>query len=139
MSMYTEIKVECDVRAEGDALTALQIMFSHGDEESVDLKALAFNLHHRLFHCDRWTCIGNMSSAYFDAPSESSLESLGDGVWRIRSISNLKNYDEEISHFFDWLRPMVVGTPGQVIGHEWYEKADEPTPVVSRITPSRPT
>jgi hypothetical protein len=134
MGMYTEIKVECDVRADDDALTALQIMFGDADERTVDLKALAFNLHHRLFLCDRWTCIGRMSSAYFDTSREavSSLEPVGDGVWRIRSISNLKNYDGEIGHFFDWLRPMVVGEPGQVIGHSWYEEAqydEEPTPV----------
>lgn len=130
MGVYTEIKVECDVRAEGDALTALQIMFGDRDEREVDLGALVLRLHHRLFVCPRWTMIGRCGSAYFDTEPSSSLEAVSEGVWRVRSISNIKNYDGEIDHFFDWLRPLIVGEPGQVIGHSWYESAEDPTPVV---------
>jgi hypothetical protein len=138
MGMYTEIKVECDVRADGDVLTALQIMFGDLDDSAVDLGDLGHRIGARLFHCDRWTMIGRCGSAYFDAEPSSSLERVAntagmsgdDDVWRIRSISNLKNYDGEIGHFFAWLRPMVVGKSGQVIGHEWYEEDEEPTPVV---------
>lgn len=127
MGMYTEIRVECDVRADGDALTVLRILFDGADEESVDLKAIAFNLHHKLFMCDRWAQIGRMGSAYFDTEPSSSLTSLGDGAWRIKSISNIKNYDNEITLFFDWLRPMIIGNKGDVIGHSQYESDDEPT------------
>lgn len=130
MGMYTEIKVECDVRADGDALTALGIMFGDVDSSEVDLGDLGHRLGARLFHCDGWTMIGRSDSAYFDTPCSSSLVPMGDNVWRIESISNLKNYDGEIGHFFDWLRPMVVGEPGQVIGHEQYETEEEPTLVV---------
>lgn len=130
MGMYTEIKVECDVRADGDALTALQIMFAGLDSREINIGDLVHRLGARLFHCDRWSCIGNMSSAYFTTSkrAESSLEPVSEGVWRIRSISNLKNYDDEITHFFNWLRPMVVGEPGQVIGHRWYEEEQDDAP-----------
>jgi hypothetical protein len=128
MGMYTEIKVECDVRADGNALTALRIMFDPTYNPSDTVKSsVAFNLHNRFFTCPRWTQIGNMSSAYFDTPCKSSIVAADDGVWRIRSVSNLKNYDGEIDKFFDWLRPLVVGEPGQVIGHQQYETEDEPT------------
>jgi hypothetical protein len=132
MGMFTQVKVECDVRAEGDALTVLQLLFGDLDPRSVDVKEIAFRLHHRLFFCTRWACIGSHHSSTFDEPAASSLESLGGNLWRIRSISDFKDYDNEIAQFFDWLRPMVVGEPGQVIGHSLYEGDidDPPVPVV---------
>ena len=135
MGMYTEIKVDCIVRpVDQVSLDALRIMFDWPGPGSRSPRqrsiASSFSLPDApLFRCARWHSIGRCGSAYFDAEPSSKMEDLGDGTWRITSISNLKNYDDEIGKFFDWLRPMVVGTAGQVIGHQWYEQERHPTEV----------
>lgn len=47
----------------------------------------------------------------------------------IKSIlpEHLKNYDDEIDKFFDWLNPYIEGIPGQCIGYKWHEYDDAPT------------
>lgn len=133
MGMYTEIKVDCIVRpVDQVSLDALRIMFDWPGDLDVhagDVPAGDILPDAPLFRCARWHSIGRCGSAYFDAEPSSKMEDLGDGTWRITSISNLKNYDDEIGKFFDWLRPMVVGTAGQVIGHQWYEQERHPTEV----------
>lgn len=137
MGMYTEIRVSCTVRADGDALEALKLMFAWDDAAAMDrwyeqhggCDVAARLASHPLFRCERWLAIGHGMSAYFDTDPKSSMVQLENGTWRIESVSNLKNYDDEIEKFFDWLRPMVVGEPGQVIGSSQYEEADEPTEV----------
>jgi transposase InsO family protein len=39
----------------------------------------------------------------------------------------LKNYDNEIKHFIDWLTPYIDQEDGECIGWSWYEEDDKPT------------
>lgn len=41
--------------------------------------------------------------------------------------SDLKNYDDDIQIFLNWLMPHVTEPPGKFIGYSMYEEASEPT------------
>lgn len=77
---------------------------------------------HPFFRCTRWDAIGSGWS-FYHAPF--SLSKMEKGY--IFSRSDIKNYDDEIRHFLDWLRPYIAPVVGRCIGWTWYEEADQPT------------
>lgn len=77
---------------------------------------------HPFFECPRWMSVTRCSS-YYHHPA--SVRSKVDSYIFCRA--DLKNYDDEIAQFFDWIIPFLDESPGQVIGWEWYEEDNEPT------------
>jgi len=77
---------------------------------------------HKFFNCPRWTQVGN-SSSFYHIPIASSV--VYDNY--IFSRSDLKNYDNEIELFLDWINPYLDNFTGDCIGWTWYEEDMAPT------------
>lgn len=128
MGMYTEIFISCRIKknAPEDVITILRSLFDQTVKTDEDLKAITIP-EHALFKCPRWRAIGNCSSYYF-VPQATSVMWKDDiaGQWFITSRSDLKNYDNEIELFFDWIMPHVDECGGQFIGYSRYEEENMP-------------
>lgn len=79
---------------------------------------------HAFFKLPRWDFIGKSSSFYHHPHALSNLD-LSYGY--IFSRSDLKNYDGEITAFFDWFSPLTTAWEGKCIGYRWHEEDDAPT------------
>lgn len=120
MGMYTEILIKADVdeNAPQEIRWVLEYLFNN-----VRLP-LDFEMpEHEFFSEDhRWRAIGTCNS-YYHIPWTNSryMEN------RIFSRSDLKNYNNEVELFFDWIDPYLDESSGQCIGYKWYEEDTEPT------------
>lgn len=123
MGMYTELYIACRIRGDVpiEVINILNHMFSV-DAEPEKLPE------HDFFKCHRWGCLGTGSSYYFVPESVSCFrrDSINSGYTLI-SRSDLKNYDDEIAKFIDWIKPYIEGEPYDHIGHYRYEENDKPT------------
>lgn len=84
---------------------------------------------HPLFDCKRWQWLGTCSSAYFPAGARSSLSTADQWSGPVLVMfANLKNYDDEIAKFFDWIDPYLCTPPGGFVGYSLFEY--DTTPVI---------
>lgn len=130
MGMYTEVYFNAEVRKDVAEWV-----------ESLEWEGLGFD-GHPFFSCDRWWSVFRGASAYFNGPAwirvvpceEDEYGKYGPEAekWAMLSLrASLKNYDNEVEYFFDWIRPFLrEGTGGGsrgMIGYSLYEESDEPT------------
>lgn len=80
---------------------------------------------HSFFKCGRWRFIGHMSSYSFNpfALRYSQKHIRDDAGQHVFLLCNLKNYDDEIRLFLDWIDPYMEF----YWGHYCYEEDDQPT------------
>jgi hypothetical protein len=64
-------------------------------------------LSHSFFKCDRWYML--FVSTNWDETLQGGLFYKKGEYWNIDLHTEFKNYDNEISHFIDWITPFVVG------------------------------
>ena len=123
MGMYTEINFRAELVKDipEDVLAVLRYLVDLSPTEPENLPD------HELFSCPRWDTLGQGCSAYFPAHPESSL-TMSDWSkrWVLFLNADLKNYDDEIGKFFDWIEPYVHGSVGQFLGYSLYEEDDNP-------------
>jgi hypothetical protein len=123
MGMYTELhyNVELQKDTPQDVLAMLAFMVRDRDDEPALLD-------HPLFACERWRYLFTMDSYYFAADTHSTLR-LDDisKQYYLCVRSNLKNYDDEIAKFVDWIDPYVDAYPGDFLGFFRYEETETPT------------
>lgn len=124
MGMYTEILVRAELPADTDrvVLGALEAMIGREDVPTVLPD-------HPLFSCHRWSSLGTCTSAYHPVISSSYLTASPWGADRLALFmhASLKNYDNEIELFFDWIDPYLANDPGDFIGYSLYEEDETPT------------
>ncbi len=119
MGMYTELFVEGRLKdkAPQDVVRIINGLFNHGE---IDADLTAPLPDHTFFRCGRWQQITVCNSFYhvpvsisvFDAETRSFV-----------SRADLKNYNDEIEHFLNWIEPYC----DDLRGWHWYEEADYPT------------
>lgn len=129
MGMYTEFHFNVELKNTGpfhmQVVKTLEFMLA-GLSEKRDLKFTAPD--HPLFRTDRWHSMLLGDSYYFDADTHSTLR--WDSISKSRVLCircNLKNYDQEIQKFIDWIKPHVEGHEGSFLGFYRYEESDDPT------------
>lgn len=123
MGMYTELIFQGKTIAQlPDDIKNLFTYFFTDDNGDIpnksDIPA------HPLFKCPRWRHIGHMSSYTFIPFPLRHMEShiIGESS-HVFLRSDLKNYDDEIVLFLDWIDPYM-----QIYyGWHWYEEDDLPT------------
>lgn len=118
MGMYTEIFFRAEVDAEAGAIIA---MLGNGTE------AIGWP-DHEFFSAPRFTAIATCSSYYFPQANHFAVEY--DEItrsWHASFRANLKDYDDEIAKFFDWVTPHVLMSDGAFIGYSLYEEDETPT------------
>lgn len=126
MGMYTDFCFDVIIRSDvpDNVVAILNQMRDFNHNEALD-KILP---DHQFFKCGRWAQIGHCCSAYFPAEPRFIFEKeslTNDYVLNLRC--NLKNYDDEIKHFIDWIKPYVDAAPGEFLGFYRYEEAAHPT------------
>ncbi len=126
MGMYTEVLVKCDIRTDIDPVdkAALEYLFNRETDDAPDVLPT-----HAFFSTARWMAVGAHCS-FYHVPWVDSRFGGDHGATTLFSRSDLKNYHGEVEAFFDWLRPLVDGEPGDCIGWQWYEEDRVPTLVL---------
>ncbi len=130
MGMYTELHFNSRLRQDVPdiVINTLEYMV---EASNIGLGELP---EHELFKTDRWPMMLRMDSAYFDADTHSTLryDHLGKQYY-LCIRTNLKNYDNEIEKFIDWIMPYLDKIEGDVLfkgdflGFYRYEESEDPT------------
>ena len=126
MGMYTELhyNVELIENVPEEVLDVLRHMLYTG-EEMLPEPPLP---DHALFESDRWHYMLVMDSYYFSGDTHSTLRY--DDISKEYTLSircNLKNYDNEIEKFIDWIHPYIAKEVGDFLGFWRYEEVNTPT------------
>lgn len=123
MGMYTELDLKVAIKDDPIVVDILKDI-STGDE-SLTIKD---RLDHPFFKTDRCDMVGRGGSYYFDGQPYTQFRY--DEIakcWFLTTCFNLKNYNQEIEKFLDWLCPYIL-TEGY-IGTYWYEENFAPTDI----------
>ena len=125
MGMYTELVlgVELSKETPKEVIDVLRYMTGEDDENLLHKEILE---NHPFFSCDRWKMLLICDSYYFDGQTHSEIvyDKISNSHF-LTSRSNLKNYDDEIDLFLNWIDPYVT-TYGNW-GYKRYEEASMPT------------
>lgn len=126
MGMYTEILVKAKVKEDipSKVYEVLNYLFNDVNNEMSMPEELP---EHEFFNTPKWGQIGGCDS-YYHIPWTGSQFS--DNY--IFFHSYLKNYNEEIPLFFDWVDPYLEVREDECIGYYWHEEAEEPALVYKR-------
>lgn len=121
MGMYTELVLGIEIEDNDKIIQTLRYMLGETEYQPVD--------DHELFRTDRWDYMLKCDSYYFDGQTDSKLYM--DDLYEdnpkfyLNVRCNLKNYDNEINKFLDWLNPYIK-TFG-FLGYLRYEENEDPT------------
>lgn len=135
MGMHTEVVVKINFARKqiGDNnFNILDYMFNQNTKLMTDDYKPSDKItipEHPFFKCQRWDCIGNMSSFYHHPDRVSSWVTTHgneDSIY-LFARNDLKNYDDEIDKFFDWLNTLDFMYSGEFIGYSLYEEDSTPT------------
>lgn len=120
MGMYTELDLKVAIK---DDPIVVNILLDLSDKDK--FVSIKNRIDHPFFRADRCDLIGRGGSYYFDG--QPYIQFRYDEIakcWFLTTCSNLKNYNQEIEKFLDWLCPYIL-TEGY-IGTYWYEEQEEP-------------
>lgn len=122
--MYTELVLKCSLKEDIDenAKNILDYLFNNKELDENKIP------NHEFFKCQRWNHIGS-SSSYYHIPFALSRWDTKIGSY-LFSRSDLKNYDDEIDKFLDWINPYIEDYNSDdklCIGYKWYEEDEIPT------------
>lgn len=126
MGMYTEFHFNSRLKENtpAEVLEALQWMLAE-DKPDVPPALPSHPLFQGKLRC-KWMLLSD--SYYFDALTRSELEFDDIANQYFLSIRcNLKNYDNEIQKFVDWIRPYLDQEDGAFLGFHRYEETEQPT------------
>jgi len=127
MGMYTELYISALVKVSGRDKEAFLRLFTN---ENTDNQLAAFADLHDAFKLSRvqFGMIPGGCSHYFVPMSTCQCEwnEIAD-AYCLTFRCDLKNYEDEIETFMDWLMPHIDAEPGEHIGHMRYENDDAPT------------
>lgn len=128
MGMYTEFVFGCELKEDTPSVV-------------IDILKVIFGLEKGLPHCydddtivfppTRNGCIPYGASYYFavhDSHSRMIFDKALSKTWSITIRCNIKNYENEIERFIDWLMPHISRGAGcrDFLGYTIYEESDTP-------------
>ncbi|MFA5760512.1 MAG: hypothetical protein WC877_01965 [Dehalococcoidales bacterium] len=132
MGMYTEIIFGCSLKKDTplNVINVMQFMTDPSDFKD-ESKITGGLPDHKFFNTPRWKWMFHCSSYYFGV-NESSSKMWYDDIskdYRISVRSNLKNYDDEIELFLEWIHPYVNHGTGynNLYAIVTYEESEVPT------------
>lgn len=123
MGMYTQLFLGVRIKSgAADVHAVLGKMFGKDIGSEFDPPA------HPFFKTPRWRQIGRGWSYYFDARSHCDFVAGSGGDGYLTVLGDLKNYDNEIALFLDWLHPFVDEPAScEFKGYVRHESDDAPT------------
>jgi len=122
--MYTQLHFAVELKKEtpGYVIDILKWLESNKDNEPPAISE------HPFFKCEQWEWLFWMDSYYFNAPSHSIFKYDDITNQYVLFIqSNLKNYDDEIEMFLNWIMPYIDALEGEFLGYHRYEEEVYPT------------
>lgn len=128
MGLYTELIFGASIKADNlpeEVLNVLKFLFGESEQMPVKLS------NHEFFKCSRWDLITSCSSYYFavrNTHRNISYDKISN-TWNCSSRANLKNYDNEIDKFLDWIKPWIEQGSGinNMYAIVIYEESETPT------------
>jgi len=121
--MYTELHFNAELKQDvpKEVIKILQYMIG-------DIITPVERPQHELFQTYRWDSMLVSDSYYFDADTHSTLRFDEIGKSHYLCIRcNVKNYDNEIEHFIDWIKPYLEKYKNEFLGFYRYEENSNPT------------
>lgn len=126
MGMYTEFVMAAKIENNPDVIQILDYMLNDGQKPVVIPK-------HKFFSIKGWQYILNIDSYYFPGETHSSFikddlhGTLDEPLYYLTVRCNLKNYNDEIEEFIDWLLWYIVDPMHDgFIGYMRYEEDEDP-------------
>ena len=122
MGMYTELNIGVNLRTStpDNIIKILSYMLGNNYNDNIEIT------NHPLFSTGRWEYMLRCDSYYFDGRTDSSMEYDDIGKnYQLNVRCNLKNYNNEISLFLDFIQP-YLDTYGS-LGYTRYEECEDPT------------
>ena len=120
MGNYTELVLGVELTSEPTVIDTLKRMLDNNAKNKV------VTINHPLFSTTRWAYMLLGDSYYFDGQTDSKLVyDTTSKSYYLNVRCNLKNYDDEIGKFLDWLCPYIK-TEG-FLGYSRYECDADPT------------
>ncbi len=125
MGMYTELVFACELKKDTpkEVIDILEYMVGNPRKDPI-IPA------HELFSTSRWEWMFKSNSYYFDGDTHSTLRFDDMSKAYVLTVRcNLKNYDNEIEKFIDWIKPYVdkIDDYLEFKGYYRYEENDKPT------------
>lgn len=126
--MFTEFHYNVEL-VKNLSRETLDILYYMLDKSSYKCKSNLKNIpSHPLFTVsERWEWMLYTDSCFFSADTISTLRY--DDIAKVRYLCircNLKNYNNEIENFIDWIDPYVYGFTGDFLGFYRYEESEDP-------------
>ena len=122
--MYTELVIACSIHEKHkNYIDALNNMVN---DICCDIPC-DVKFDHPLFNTARWDWMFHGDSYYFTGKTHS--EFIYDDIsknWVLTARFNIKNYNNEIEKFLDWIAP-VANEKDEFVGYKRYEEAENPT------------
>lgn len=125
MGMYTELHFNVELKEDVPPEVVAVLKYMLNRESNAVEPPLP---DHPLFQCFRWRGMLQCDSYYFRADTHSTLRF--DDIGRSYYLCircNLKNYDDEIEKFVDWIMPYIDAIDGDFLGFSRYEETEVPT------------
>lgn len=115
MGMYT--KLQCNLKLKEDIpQEILETINALNNSEELPIK-----LEHEFFNSPGLSYMFNMCSHYFTGTTNTQLRFNGyQYIWHIDC--DLKNYNNEIELFLDWISPYVEAEENEFVGYSMYEE-----------------
>lgn len=124
MGMYTEFHFNVELKTDTpqSVLDILKFMLDPKAESAQPPVP-----EHPFFDSERWRWLFVMDSYYFAADTHSTLRF--DDLAQSHFLcvrSNIKNYNQEIERFVNWIMPWVYAQEGGFLGFHRYEESEDP-------------
>lgn len=124
MGMYT--KLHCNIKIKKDAIDCIKVLNYMLDNDTIDNIAELHLEPHDLFKTDRWEYMLKSCSFYFTGSNNTKLIYNGYN-YVLHCDCDLKNYDDEIELFLDWISKYCDCDYNEFIGYTRYEEDVNPT------------
>lgn len=131
MGMYTEVYLAIELKRDTPQEIINVLKFLAEDTHELPFELIP---DHPFFKCERWRWLFSMSSAYHPAAVINNFWQ--DDIskqWLINIHSSIKNYDQEIQKFCDWIAPYVNAYVNDInyafLGFMRYVENEMPTPI----------
>lgn len=122
MGMNTLLKFKTRLTQETPEIVVQALKFMTGQME----KTPRYLPKHNFFRTERWDCMLQMDSEYFEEKTKSEL--IYDSDYKavfLNVTCNFKNYNNEISEFIDWIMIYCSEEPGALLGSYRFEESKE--------------
>ena len=126
MGHYTEFHFNAEIKSDVPQDVGEMLTFLTRQDGRLSFDAPP-TLDHPFFQTDRWRFLLVGGSAYFPIVTASSFVESEYGDHRLSIRSQIKDYDDLIDKFVDWVMPYISMPPGSFLGFSRSNGTQRPT------------